>query len=164
MNTDLQVAKDNLIQAQAQQAKYANEGRREEEFQEGEKVMLSTTNFTLGVQKSRPSRKLQHKFTGPFKIVKKISPVAYQLDLPSDTKLHPVFHVSLLKKFREDPFHRRTEAPPPIQTDTGEEFEVEKILDKKTKWRKTYYLVKWAGYPDHEATWKKLRTVKTLLI
>jgi hypothetical protein len=153
---NVKIATDNLLHAQAQQAKYANQNRREEEFKEGDQVLLSTANFTLGAQKGRPSKKLQHRFAGPFKILKKISSVAYKLELPPSTRMHPVFHVSLLKPYQEDQFSRQPPPPPPIVTDDGiTEHEVERILDKKVKWRTTYYLVKWAGYPEHEATWEK---------
>lgn len=161
IRNNLQISKDNLIQAQAQQAKYANEKRREEEFKVGEEVLLSTTNFALGVQRDRPARKLQHKFAGPYKILQKISPVAYRLELPKESKIHSVFHVSLLKRYQTDTFGRNPPPPPPIVTDEGEEeYEVEKILDKKTKYRTVYYLVKWIGYPEHDATWEKASDCK----
>ena len=93
--------------------------------------------------------------------MKIISKVAYKLDLPSDLHIHPVFHVSLLKPYKESDDFDRDIPPPPIfiaeQQQT--EYEVETILDKKTIRKKPFYLVKWLGYPLHEATWEPLTHV-----
>lgn len=50
----------------------------------------------------RVNQKLAARYFGPFKIIQKLSEVVFKLDLPSSTKLHPVFHVSLLKKVMGD--------------------------------------------------------------
>ena len=57
-------------------------------------VLLSTENLQL---KKGMARKLTDKWAGPFKILKKLSSVAYELELPKTWKIHPVFHISLLK-------------------------------------------------------------------
>ena len=76
-------------------------------------------------------------------------------------RIHPVFHVSLLKRYIEnsEEFPNRIVKPPPPEiVDGEEEYEVEEILDKKVQQRgrrqDTKYLVKWKGYPDHDATWE----------
>lgn len=68
-------------------------------------VWLKTTNPSF----SRPCPKLDYKKTGPFKIVKKLSPVSYELELPSSLNIHNVFHVCLLERF-----NRRDNEPIPL--------------------------------------------------
>ena len=84
-------AAKHIAAAQAKQKHYADKNRREEEFEVGEKVWLSTRNMA-----PRGSAKLQPKYVGPFEILKRIGKVAYELKLPPSMQQHPVFHVSLL--------------------------------------------------------------------
>ena len=84
-----------------------------------------------------------------------ISPVAYRLDLPPTWRIHPVFHVSNLKRFhRSEEFEREERPPSPIVVDGEEEYEVEAILKHKGKSARRLYLVMWKGYPITEASWE----------
>ena len=160
-------AKLNLEQAQQRQAHFANQHRKEAEFEVDDEVMLSTKNLPI---KDR-APKLDPKFIGPYRIVKRVGQVAYELALPSTMRsLHPVFHVSKLRKPKESniewPDRVEENRPPPEIVDGEEEFEVEAVLDKRQRpWTdprqrggkaKMYwqYLVKWKGYPMHERTWE----------
>ena len=94
------------------------------------------------------SPKLLPRYIGPFKILKKIGEVAYQLDLPSVLKIHNVFHVSRLRAFSDD---GRVQPPPlPILLDGELEYEVEKVYAhrdvKVGKSLRREYLVRWKGY------------------
>jgi hypothetical protein len=151
-------AHDNIIKAQAAQKKYADKYRRDfESFQVGDMVLLSTDNLrTMG-----RAQKLDPKRIGPFKIIKVLSKLNYQLELPSTmNKIHNVFHVSLLTKFNHsDAFPTRpneiNRPPATVLPDQKEDvYEVEQILKHKKIGRQVHYLVHWKGYPIHESTWE----------
>ena len=66
MKNLLKIAQDNISQAQARQAKYANQHRREETFQEGDSVLISSENINLPSQALRPTKKFQARYIGPY--------------------------------------------------------------------------------------------------
>ncbi|WVY91911.1 hypothetical protein V8G54_037425 [Vigna mungo] len=90
---------------QSRQKSYADKRRRPLEFEEGDHVFLRVTP-TTGVGRAIKTRKLTPKFIGPYEILRRIGPVAYELALPpSLANLHNVFHVSQLRKYVPDPVH-----------------------------------------------------------
>ncbi|XP_052725984.1 uncharacterized protein LOC128194426 [Vigna angularis] len=79
--------------------------RRPLEFAAGDLVFLRLNPITRVGRVVRP-KKLSPKFIGPYQILRKIGPVAYELALPPQlSNLHPVFHVSQLRKYIENPSH-----------------------------------------------------------
>ena len=77
-------------------------------------------------------------------------------------KIHPVFHVSVLKPYQEsEEFNCKVPPQPIIISESNEiEYEVEQILDKRLFHNKIQYLVKWIGYPLHDATWEPVENLK----
>ena len=76
--------------------------------------------------------------------------------------MHPVFHISLLRRHQESPaeFETRTPAPPPPDIiDDHPEYEVEAIKAHRRKHRKLEFLVKWKDWPDWDSTWEKLHNL-----
>jgi hypothetical protein len=71
------------------------------QYKLGEQVWLEVTHLKIHHQKM----KLKPKQYGPFKIIKEISPVAYQLKLPVAWRIHNVFHTLLLSPYREMTTH-----------------------------------------------------------
>ena len=81
--------------------------------------------------------------------------IAFGLDLPPGWRIHPVFHVSKLKRYiRSEEFLREIEPPPPVLVGDTLEYEVEGILRHQGKGARHRYLVLWKGYPLTEATWE----------
>jgi hypothetical protein len=91
--------KHNLAQAQEREKKQADKGRKEIQFKEGEWVYLRLQPFRQSSMPRNKDGKLAYKYFRPFKILKKVGSVAYQLDLPKEARIHSTFHVSLLKKW-----------------------------------------------------------------
>jgi hypothetical protein len=128
-------------------------------FKVGDQVLVSTQHFGF----SGP-RKLHEHFAGPFPITRLIGDNAIEVTLTGEyARKHPVFPVSLCKKYREaDPeqFPNRPTPPPPAPDiiDDESEWEVEHILDertiKKARGRiEREYHVRWKGYDSSHDLW-----------
>jgi hypothetical protein len=121
-------------------------------FQTSDQVWLDGRNIKM----FHPTAKLTPKCHGPFPIIRVLLPITYELRLPVQWKLHPVFHVDLLTPYRETEFHGINYDKPPSDPINGEEeYEVERIVASRRFGRghKLQYLVKWKGYPDAENQW-----------
>ncbi|KEP45615.1 putative Transposon Tf2-1 polyprotein, partial [Rhizoctonia solani 123E] len=92
-------------------------------FEVGERAWLDAKNINL----KSTSSKLNDRRLGPFKVIEKISDLAYRLELPESMKVHNVFYLGLLSKVKEDPKTPFQERPPPVTIEGEEEYEVESI-------------------------------------
>ena len=146
-------ARVQMEKALVAQQSYYNKQHRDVQFAVGDTVLLSTQNLRL---KGIP-HKLQRKFCGPYKILEKIGAQAYRLKLPDTWRIHPVFHVSLLKQWRPSTMQQVPGEVELEDADRPEYFEVEKILrwrwSGKTRRRQREFLVLWQGYPAEDVEW-----------
>lgn len=94
----LKELKVSLQEVQSRMKKVYDQHHREREFEVGDWVYLKLQPFRQASISLRRNAKLSPKYYGPFKILQKIGAVSYKLELPKESRIHPVFHVSLLKK------------------------------------------------------------------
>lgn len=91
---------------------------------------------------ARINKKLYARFFGPFKVLQRVGKVAYKLELPASAKMHHVFHVPFLKRFRGNP--DGVPALPPIQHDDFLSIP-QAILDSRLSKGQRELLVHWQG-------------------
>jgi hypothetical protein len=117
------------------------------EFPIGSKAYINAKYFKI----TRPAEKLSDKFNGPWEVLKHVGPVSVLMSLPPYmSKIHPVFHVSMLEPAIPDPIPERVpEPPPPIIIDEEEETDIKQIVDSHLDLRYAnplYYTVEFLGY------------------
>jgi transposase InsO family protein len=134
--------------AVATQATYYNRHRTPKSFAVGDMVYLVGKN----IRTRRPSKKLDYKKFGPYKVLETIGKQAYRLDLPNTLRVHDVFHVSLLEMARARS-GQVTTTPTPVEVDNHEEWEVDEVLDSRIHRGNLQYLVRWSGCSDSENQW-----------
>ena len=97
--------KERLKAAQSRHKSYADNHRRELEFEVGDHVFLKVSPMKSILRFGR-KWKLSPRFVGPFEVLERVGTLAYKVALPpSLSKIHNVFHVSTLRKYIYDTFH-----------------------------------------------------------
>ena len=150
--------REQMTFAQARYEEQANKDRKPSpNYKVGDMVYVDARNMTT----NRPAKKLDYKNLGPFAITRLCGPRAYQLKLPPEMKMHPVFNTMLLRPAASDPLPGQAAKEPPkpiIVVEDGVEQEEWVAVDIKDagirgkgKKRVLYYLVDWKG---HNATWQ----------
>ncbi|KAK5775710.1 hypothetical protein PVK06_043642 [Gossypium arboreum] len=154
----VKLIRDRLKEASDRKNSYVDLKRKEIEYSVGDMVFLKVSPWKKILRFGKKG-KLSPRFIGPYRILKRVGPVAYQLELPSElNRIHDVFHVSMLRRYRSDPTHVVPVAEIEVRTDLTFEEELVQILDRDVKVlrRKTVPLVKvlWRNHGREEATWE----------
>jgi hypothetical protein len=89
--------RQHLLRAQDRMKRQADNCRSERVFSVGDRVFLKLQPYVQSSLMRHANHKLSFRFFGPYKIVERLGSVAYRLELPPSSSIHPAFHVSRLK-------------------------------------------------------------------
>ena len=146
------------------QKSYANLKRRDIEYEVGDKVFLKVSPWRK-ILRFGQKGKLSPRFIWPYEILERIGHVAYRLALPLKlAKLHDVFNVSMLRRYRSDESHILPVQEIQVQKDLSYDEEPKIILAREVKQlrNKQVSLVKvlWQHHGREEATWEPEATMR----
>ncbi|XP_070024821.1 uncharacterized protein LOC142181679 [Nicotiana tabacum] len=158
-----QLLKDNLIKAQERMKYYADKRSSDREFQVGDMVYLKLQPYRQTSLVLRKNLKLSSRYYGPYKILARVGIVAYKLDLPPESKVHPVFHVYILKRKVDNRAVVQTTLPI-----TGKDGQflvktmaiLQRQLIKRNNAVVVSVLVQWSNLPPEDATWEDYQFIK----
>jgi len=154
-NLILTELKEHLLQAQQRIKNQADRHRRELTFEIAEMVYLKLQPYKLRSLAKKINEKLSPRFYGPYKILEKIGPVAYWLELPVGARIHSVFHVSQLRKCLL-PTTPAQNLPPFLTQELELQVEPEAVRQiRKLINGKLEVLIKWKNLSEFENTWEE---------
>ncbi|KAA8550347.1 hypothetical protein F0562_002031 [Nyssa sinensis] len=160
INELLKLLKSNLATSINRMKQMADKKCREQEFQVNDWVLLKLHPYRQQTVFTIASQKLSNRYYGPYQILEHLGSVAYKLLLTDSARIHPVFHVSLLKPYYlpHDNLIPPTIDLPPFNEEGVVALEPQQVLE--TRWvnqgAKLVHesLVKWKVLPLEEATWE----------
>lgn len=127
----LRQLKHHLQRAQGRMKSKADSKRKERSFSIGEWVFLKLRPHKQNSVALRINAKLSARYYGPYQVLERVGAVAYRLKLPSNSKVHPVFHVSLLKKAAGD-YRVEEQLPLGMEGDFSGVIEPDAVLATRT--------------------------------
>ncbi|PNX67717.1 hypothetical protein L195_g055774, partial [Trifolium pratense] len=136
-------------------------------FEIGEWVFMKLRAHRQNSVVTRINVKLAARYYGPYPIMERIGDVAYKLKLPTSSRVHPVFHVSLLKKAVRQ-YHESEELPDLMTGGQDEVFELEDVLVVRNVQKQgeemKQLLIYWKGKTLEDATWEDYVMLKSLFL
>jgi hypothetical protein len=148
-----------LARAQNRMKFQADKQQTGRKFNEGDWVYVKLQPYIQTSVAPRANQKLANRFFGPYKITEKIGLVAYKLQLPAESTIHPVFHVSQLKD--AIPFTYSASSLP--VSFVGLQVP-ERVLQKRVATIgfdvRLQALIQWSGLPSALATWEDVQALR----
>lgn len=150
--------RDRLLQAQNSMKVAYDAKHRDVQYQVGDMVLLKLHPYRQLSLASHRYTKLSPRYYGPFQVMDRIGTVAYKLNLPSSSKLHPIFHVSCLKPFHGNsvkvepvlpPISRGEIHPNPLA-----------VLEYRTFKGQPQALIHWEGLSPADASWEDVSSLR----
>jgi hypothetical protein len=152
----LRQLRNQLLRAQEKMKHQADKRRNDRSFVCGEWVFVKLRAHRQQSVVTRINAKLAARYYGPYPIIEKIGAVAYKLKLPEGSRVHPVFHVSLLKKVVGN--YQEDEELPELLDEPVEAYYPEAVLaSRRVKHQREevkQVLIHWQGRAAEEATWE----------
>jgi len=112
------------------------------------------------VFKERPTKKLTERYVGPYVIEEVVSTNAVKLRLPSSMRIHLVVNVSRIVRYKKQIKGQKKEEGKLVEVEGVEEWEVEKILNKKKIRGVEKYLIRWKEFTAEGDTWERKENLK----
>ena len=149
--------RERLKEAADRQKSYADSKRKDIRYEIGENVYLKVLPWKK-VMRFGKKGKLSPRFIGPYEVIEKVGLVAYRLALPPKLeKIHNVFHVSMLRRYRSNPSHVVSLETIELRPDLTYEEEPIEILAREVKELRNKRIplvrVLWRNHKIEEAMW-----------
>ena len=161
-------AKEALLLSQIHDQRAYNNGRALTKFKEGDQVVLNPHSLSLLSSEKGRGNKLLMRYDRPFEILRKISPITYQLRLPASYSMHPILNIAHLEKYEASPPEfsdcpRRRSHRTDFKAEP--EYDVEDIVSKQ--WRQgprgrrvQEFKTRFAGYGPEADEWLPRRNLQ----
>jgi hypothetical protein len=132
----------------------ADKNRSERSFEVGDLVFLKLQPYVQSSVAPRAHHKLLFKYYGPYNVLERVGEVAYRLDLPLTSRIHPVIHVSQLKKAIGAKVQVQDQLPSPLDILLVPSRLLQRRLRQQGPVSVSQVLVQWSGQPETLATWE----------
>ena len=158
--TVLASVKQHLERAKQRMKVQADKKRVDRQFEVGDMVFFKLQPYVQDSVADRSNQKLSFKYYGPYKVLARVGEVSYRLDLPAASKIHPVVHVSLLKRFLKPDTQVQASLPSSVSyLQIPEKFLQRRVIFKHHK-NVEQVQVKWSHAPMEEATWEDVEALR----
>jgi len=179
------LAKENIERAQQTMKNYYDKKAKDANFELGDRVWVYTPKTAKGL-----SKKLLHNWHGPYRIVKKLSPVHFYLRAKNNKKVNFTVHANRMKHYvdpnkrpirpdvydnnddsylceediPEDSFENNDSVDKIIPIDNKTIFEVEKILETRKRNGKNEFKIRWKGFSRSSDSWEPQENINEQLV
>jgi hypothetical protein len=159
-STMIAVVQQHLHRAQQRIKRQADKRRSERTFAVGDSVFLKLQPYVQTSLAPRAHQKLSFKYFGPYVVLERVGSVAYRLDLPPASSVHPVFHVSLLKPAPSSKYQVSRSLPEVEDGLQVPEAILQHRLHKRRDGSVAQVLVKWSNLDADLATWEDMEALR----